>query len=153
MTDVVWFSLAACESEQLLLSLLGNLDSVLCELPVSVFGQLFSNVSVSSPIKWGSSSTYLVGVVKVYCLNAREAPCNTGSALAITAGLQAVAASSLLSLSGGWGQLRMKVPSRTGGRQEPAALGPRLRAKPGELKQGATPVGCFGVKNGADLEQ
>lgn len=135
MTDVVWFSLAACESERLLLSLVGNLDSFLCELSVSVFGQLSSNVSVSSPIKWGSSSTYFVGVVNVYCLNAREAPCNTGRAVPITGGHQAVVgASSLLSPSGGCSQLRMKVPSRTGGRQGPAALGPRLRAKPGELK-------------------
>ena len=44
MTNVVWFSLAAYESEQILLSLVGNLDSFLRELSVSVFGQLFSNV-------------------------------------------------------------------------------------------------------------
>ena len=40
----------------------------------------------------------------------------------------------MLSPSGGWGQVRVKVPSRTGGRWEPAALEPGLRAKPGELK-------------------
>ena len=58
MTSVVCFSLGACESEQLFLSSAGNLDSFLCELSVSVFGQLFSKVSVSSSIKWGSNSTY-----------------------------------------------------------------------------------------------
>lgn len=76
-----------------------------------------------------------MGVVNVYCLNAHKAPCSTGSAVIITGGHRAVVgASLLLSPSGGWGQLRMKEPSRTGGRQKPAALGPRLRAKPGELK-------------------
>lgn len=58
MTSVVCFSLVACESEQLFLSSAGNLDSFLCELSVSVFEQLFSKVSVSSSIKWGSNSTY-----------------------------------------------------------------------------------------------
>ena len=40
----------------------------------------------------------------------------------------------MLSPSGGRGQVRVKVPLRTGGRWEPAALEPGLRAKPGELK-------------------
>lgn len=56
--------------------------------------------------------------------------------------------------SGGWGQVRMKVHSWTGGRQEPAALGPRIGAQAGELKWGAALAGSFGVKkNGADPEQ
>lgn len=62
-----------------------------------------------------------------------------------------VAASSLLSPSGGWGQVRMKVPSRTGGRQEPAALEPGLRAKPGELKWGQHSWGVLGSKMGLIL--
>lgn len=75
--------------------------------------------------------------------------------LSLRGGHQAwMAVSSLFcSPPGGWGQVRMKVPSWTGGRQEPAALG-RIGAQAGELKWGAALVGSLGVqKNGADPEQ